>query len=84
MTDSKLVISELTDGTFVAASTASPFFCTVGESAAAVRERAERAAQFYRRAVATPVTVESHITQFEHAAPREVEAWLSDTEMNVA
>ena len=53
----KLVVAQVSNNEFVAASTDAPFFCTAGESAEAVRTRASRAAQFYRAAIArrTPI-----------------------------
>ena len=54
MTNPKLVIAQVSDNEFVAASTDAPFFCTVGESVEAVRARASQAAQFYQDAHCAP------------------------------
>lgn len=86
MTDRKLVIAQLSDGKLVAASTSSPYFCTVGDSVEAVRKRANEAAQFYLSSVsvASPVAVAPRVKQLEHVTPYHVDAWLADVGMNAA
>jgi len=87
MTDSKLVIAQVSDNEFVAASTGAPFFCTVGGSVEEVREQAAKAAEFYRKATAsllqTPVAprITPHVLR---VVPYKVDPWLADAEMNAA
>ena len=84
MSDSKLIIGALSDGSVVAASTASPFFCTVGESVEAVAERAEQAASFYRNALYGMSPAAPRVTQIESVVPHKIDFWMADAEMSVA
>lgn len=82
MAGSKLVIAQLNDGKFVAASTSAPFFCTVGDTVDAVRTRANEAARFYREGVAAnPVVIAPRVSTFERVVPHQVDAWLADAVM---
>ena len=84
MADSQLVIGQLSDGKYVAASTSAPFFCTVGDSVEAVRQRATEAVEFYQNATALTAPIAPYVTQVERVIPYKVDAWLADTAMNAA
>ena len=85
MTNPKLVIAQVSDTEFVAASTDAPFFCTVGESIEAVRARASQAAQFYQDAIARRTPIAPRITpQVVRVVPYEVETWPAEAAMSAA
>lgn len=82
MQDSQLIVAPLEDGTYVAASTGAPFFCTVGKSQDAVLRRARAAAEFYLDVISAPQVAPSRV-QFTHdrVVPEFTEAWLADREL---
>ena len=85
MGDRKLVIALLSDGQYVAASTGAPYFCTVGDSAEAVAQRAEEAASFYLGVTKEPAQARApHVSHVERVVPFKVDAWLADAAMNAA
>ena len=85
MSDPKLVIASVSDEKFVAASTEAPYFCTVGDSADAVRSRAVKAAEFYQGAVSRSAPVAPRIIpQIVQVVPYETETWPPEPAMSVA
>ena len=81
MSNPKLVIAQVSDGKFAAASTGAPYFCTIGDSAEEVRARAAAAMEFYRSVKSRRAPIAPRVTQVEHLTPYETEAWMADAVM---
>jgi len=83
MSSPELVIAQSGDGEFAAASTGAAYFCTVGDSAEAVRARAAAALEFYRSIVVqrTPITPRIR-PAVVRLVPYETEAWLADNALS--
>jgi predicted RNase H-like HicB family nuclease len=84
MAKGRLIIAPLSDGTYVAASTVSPFFCTTGADSDEVCQRAKEAATFFNRVTSSALLARSRVTQVENVIPHKVDPWVAKSTMRVS